>query len=144
MERTLDKRYQTPDRTYSFLQLAQFDIKGYSEYNTRLQFSKENNQDTRYLNESEILSINAMIQKNLNLQSNIQAEIIYSSESGGRQDGSENYTLQSISLSPTMKSVFMQKYRLTAKLGVTYNKLSGSDYLLFFPKKSWLAFLLHQ
>jgi hypothetical protein len=135
MERTLDKRYQTPDRTYSFLQLAQFDIKGYSEYNTRLQFSKENNQDTRYLNESEILSINAMIQKNLNLQSNIQAEIIYSSESGGRQDGSENYTLQSISLSPTMKSVFMQKYRLTAKLGVTYNKLSGSDYFTFLPQK---------
>ena len=144
MERTLDKRYQTPDRTYSFLQLAQFDIKGYSEYNTRLQFSKENNQDTRYLNESEILSINAMIQKNLNLQSNIQAEIIYSSESGGRQDGSENYTLQSISLSPTMKSVFMQKYRLTAKLGVTYNKLSGSDYFTFLPQKELVGFLLHQ
>ena len=135
MERTLDKRYQTPDRTFSFSQLAQIDIKGYSPYNTRLQFSNETNNDTRYLNETNIMGASALVQRNLTPQSNIQSELSYSSESGGKQDGSEKYQLGSLSFSPALKSVFMQKYRFSATLGITYNRLSGSSYFSFLPQK---------
>ena len=135
MDRTLDKRYQTPDRTFSFSQVAQFDIKGFNAYNARLQFSNETNRDTRYLSETDILGASAIIQRNLNPQSNIQAELNCNSESGGKQDGSENYRLSSFAFSPSLKSVFMQKYRFSAGLGITYNRLSGSEYFSFLPQK---------
>ena len=135
MDRTLDKRYQTPDRTFSFSQVAQFDIKGFNAYNTRLQFSNETNRDTHYLSEIDIISASALVQRNLNPQSNIQAELNCSSESGGKQDGSENYRLYSFAFSPSLKSVFMQKYRLSASLAITYNRLSGSEYFSFLPQK---------
>ncbi|MEN6444712.1 MAG: hypothetical protein ABFC98_01545 [Candidatus Cloacimonas sp.] len=135
MERTLDKRYQTPERNLSWSQIAQFDFKDIISWNTRLRFGRENSSDTRYLNETNTLSASAMMQKILNPQSNVQAELSYSSEQGKKQDGSENYTLETLALAPAWKSVFMQKYRLTASLGITYNKLSGSDYFAFLPQK---------
>jgi hypothetical protein len=141
LDRSLDKRYQTTDRSYSLSRSAQLDIKGYNPYNTRLQYSQENNSDSRYLSEVSVRNISAVIQRNFAVLSSVQAEFAYSSEAGNKQDGSESYALSSYMLSPTLRSVWMQKYRVSASLSIMRNILSGSSYFGFLPQKreGWIA-----
>ncbi|MDD2228496.1 MAG: hypothetical protein PHY48_03685 [Candidatus Cloacimonetes bacterium] len=141
IDRSLDKRYQTTDRSYSTSRAAQLDIKGYSPYNTRLQYNYDTSSESRYKSEVTIQNYSSVIQRNLATLSSIQAELAYSSESGAKQDGSEDYQLQSIMLSPTFKSVWMQKYRVSASFSVVRNFLSGSNYFGFLPQKreGWIA-----
>ncbi|MDD3234762.1 MAG: hypothetical protein PHH43_00360 [Candidatus Cloacimonetes bacterium] len=141
IDRSLDKRYQSSDRSYSTSRAAQLDIKGYSRYNTRLQYNNETSSESRYASETTIQNISSVIQRNLATLTSIQAELAYSSESGAKQDGSETYQLQSIMLSPTLKSVWMQKYRVSTSLSVIRNFHTGSNYFGFLPQKrdGWIA-----
>lgn len=141
VDRSLDKRYQSLDRSYSLSRAVQLDIKGYNPYNTRLQYNHERTSDSRYLSEVSVQNISAVIQRSLATQSSIQTEFAYSSESGAKQDGSENYTLSSYMLSPTLRSVWMQKYRISASFSIMRNFLTGSSYFSFLPQKreGWIA-----
>ncbi len=135
LERSLDKRYQNPDRSYSFQRMMQFDIKGYSSYNTRLLFSQDTAEDSRYLSSLQSFGLSALVQRNLALQSNLQAELSYTREDGSKQDGSEAYRLHSYFFSPTFRSVWLQKYRLSGSFSLTRNILTGSGYFGFLPNK---------
>jgi len=134
-DRNLDKRYQSTDRANSFSRQMQMDIKGYSAYNIRLQYGIDNTEDSRYASQTEVQNFSALVQRNLAVQTSLQAELILASESGSKQDSSESYRLRSVQLSPTIKSVWMQKYRMSAGLSITRNMLSGSNYFGFLPNK---------
>jgi len=142
-DRNLDKRYQTVDRANSFNRLLQVDIKGYNAYNLRLQTGLDSAEDSRYASQTKAKNLSALLQRNLGTQASLQTELIIASESGGKQDGTENYTLNSIQLSPTFKSVWMQKYRVSAGMSITRNTLSGSNYFGFLPNKreGWIPAL---
>lgn len=135
LERSLDKRYQSPERSYSLQHFVQMDIKGYSSYSTRLLFSRELAQDSRYLSSLKSLGVSTLVQRNLAVQSNLQAELSYTREDGGKQDGSETYLLHSYYFSPSIRSVWLQKYRFSGSFSLTYNILSGSGYFGFLPNK---------
>lgn len=134
-DRSLDKRYQSAEKSSSALQAVQLDIKGYSPYNTRLQISNDRNRDSRYMSETTIRAFSVVVQRNFTTTSNLQTELSYKQESGGKQDGSENYALKSYAISPTFKSVWMQKYRISSGFSVQYNSLDGSSYFGFLPQK---------
>lgn len=141
MDRSLDRRYQTPDRSYSLSRAAQLDIKGFNAYSTRLQYNLDNSEDSRYDSQAEVQGLSALIQRNIATLTNIQADLAYSSESGGKQDGSQAYKLSSYQISPSLRSVWMQKYRLSASFLVKRNFLSGSTYFSFLPQKreGWIT-----
>ncbi|PKN74116.1 MAG: hypothetical protein CVU50_00655 [Candidatus Cloacimonetes bacterium HGW-Cloacimonetes-3] len=141
VDRSLDKRYQSLERSYSLSRGAQMDIKGYNPYNTRLQYNHESTSDSRYLSKVSVQNMSASIQRNLATQSSIQTEFAYSSENGAKQNGSEDYTLSSYMLSPTLRSVWMQKYRISASFSLRRNFLSGSSYFGFLPQKreGWIT-----
>lgn len=143
IDRSLDKRYQTTERSYSLGRAAQIDIKDYNAYKTRLQYNQEYSDDSRYQSRTESKSFSALVQRNLATLTNIQTEFVYSSENGSKQDGGEAYRLTSYKLSPSVKSAWMQKYRLSATVSVANNVLSGSNYFSFLPQKraGWLTAL---
>lgn len=135
MDRSLDKRYQSSDRSANNMQALQLDIKSFNSYNTRLQISHDTGRDSRYQSQTETQAYIAIVQRNFVPANNIQTELSYKQESGGKQDGSENYRLHSYYLSPTFRSIFMQKYRINTGLSVQHNKLDGSNYFSFLPQK---------
>lgn len=143
VDRTLDKRYQTVERTFDLNRVLQLDFTGLSAFKTRLQYSNSSSEDSRYLSQTGLQSLSAVLQKNLSPQSNLQAELSYSLESGKKQDGSEAYSLKSLSVSPTLRSVWMQKYRLSGSFSLTRNILEGSSYFSFLPAKrnGWIPAL---
>lgn len=135
LDRSLDQRYQSTEKSYSFTRAIQLDIKGFSSYNTRLTGQWDMDKDSRYNNEINLYSLIANIQRNFTPQSNLQMELKTGLEKGGRQDGTEAYKLGSVSFTPSYRSVWMQKYRVTASMGFAYNWLSGSSYFAFLPQK---------
>lgn len=141
VERSLDKRYQTAERSYDLNRVAQLDLIGWKPFKTRLQASKNSSEDSRYQAQTELTSLSALLQRDLNRQNNLQMELIYSEESGSKQDGSENYSLSSFSFSPSLRSAWMQKYRLSGSFSITRNLLSGSSYFSFLPdkRKGWVT-----
>ncbi|MBP7310385.1 MAG: hypothetical protein KA984_03750 [Candidatus Cloacimonetes bacterium] len=135
IDRSLDQRYQSAEKSFSFTRALQLDIKGFSSYNTRLTGQWDLDKDSRYNNEINLYSLIANIQRNFSPQSNLQVELKTGLEKGGKQDGTEPYKLGSVSFIPSYRSVWMQKYRVNASLGFTYNWLSGSSYFAFLPQK---------
>lgn len=135
IDRSLDQRYQNAEKSFSFARALQLDIKGFNAYNTRLTGQWDLDKDSRYNNEINLYSVIANIQRNFTPQSNLQVELKSGLEKGGKQDGTEPYKLSSVSFIPSYRSVWMQKYRVTASLGFTYNWLSGSSYFSFLPQK---------
>ena len=134
-DRSLDKRYQSSDRSSHITRTAQLDIKGYNPYNTRITYSNELNRDSRYSSEQINNNFSMLLLRNLAPQTSMQAELAYIREQGNKQDGSEDYTLTAYSLSPGFRSMWMQKYRISGTANISRNYLAGSSYFGFLPQK---------
>ncbi len=134
-DRSLDKRYQSSERSSNSNRSAQLDIKGYSPINTRISYINESSRDSRYSSELSKNNANLLLQRNLAPQTSIQAEFAYSREQGNKQDGSEDYTISGFSVAPGFRSLWMQKYRISATANIGRNILAGSSYFGFLPQK---------
>lgn len=134
-ERSLDQRYQTAERSYSITRALQLDIKGFGAYNTRMIGQWDTDEDSHYANRITQRSFSLNTQRSFTPQSSVQTELKAMREDGGKQGGSENYHLSSLAFSPGLRSVWMQKYRITATASFAYNWLSGSNYFSFLPQK---------
>ncbi|HRX76820.1 MAG TPA: hypothetical protein P5342_05120, partial [Candidatus Cloacimonadota bacterium] len=65
-----------------------------------------------------------------------QIELSISQEKGKKQNaGDQNYRLQSVSISPSLRSVLLQKYRVSGSISLGYNDRKGTDFLSFLPQK---------
>ncbi|HNQ43136.1 MAG TPA: hypothetical protein PKI59_01850, partial [Candidatus Cloacimonadota bacterium] len=92
--------------------------------------------DTRYMSVLENSVLKAMLQKPLAPQSILQTELSWQEETGKQQGNYQNsYTLASVSALASLRSVFMQKYRVSSTVSLGYNSRKGSSYLGFLPQK---------
>nr|MDK2851013.1 hypothetical protein [Candidatus Cloacimonadota bacterium] len=133
--RSLDNRYQSSERLYESREHLQVDLRGFMGLNTRLRLENEYSKESRYTSKVNTQSISSNFEKVLSPQNTIMVELRGSIEEGERQSGEDKYKLQSISASPQIRSVLMQKYRISARFGVSYNQREGSNYLIFLPQK---------
>jgi len=133
--RSLDNRYQSSERLYESRQHMQIDFRGFAGLNTRLRLQNEYSRESRYASEITNRGLSSSFEKVLSPQNAIQVELSGSIEEGKQQAGDESYRIQSITASPQIRSVLMQKYRISARLGLGYNHRQGSGYLLFLPQK---------
>lgn len=136
VSRSLDQRYQSNERNYLQSQGVQLDIKTLPQSNIRIEYNRELSTDTRYASELHNDQISAMLQRNLAIQTMLQLELSAFQETGKQQNNPLNsYKLTNISLSSQLRSVLMQKYRISTSLSLGYNTREGSSYLTFLPQK---------
>lgn len=136
VSRSLDQRYQSNERNYLQSQGVQLDIKTLPQSNIRVEYNRELSTDTRYASELSNDRISAMLQRNLAIQTMLQLELSAFQETGKQQNNPLNsYELTNISLSSQLRSVLMQKYRISTSLSLGYNAREGSSYLTFLPQK---------
>lgn len=135
ISRSLDQRYQVLSRTYAELRAIELEVKQLSVYNLRLRYENKFESDTRYNSEISYDLANLRIVRNLNTQTALQLDVEALEESGISAVNADTYQLRSISLKPSIRSVWMQKYRLSTTVTAKYNDRSGSDYLTFLPEK---------
>jgi hypothetical protein len=133
--RNLDQRYQIQERGKDSRQNLQVDFRNFYGLNTRFSLGQENQQESRYSSEISIVRGSVLVEKVLNPQSTLQIESGASSEDGKQQGADSSYQIRNIYLSPSLRSVFMQKYRISARANLGYNFRAGDDYLLFLPQK---------
>jgi hypothetical protein len=131
----IDQRYQSPEKTSEQNQALQLDFRGYLGLNTRLNIINSQSRESRYNSHVKAQSFAANMEKVLDARSTAVLNLKASQEKGKDQSGSGEYSLKTITFSPSLRSVLMQKYRITASLGAGYNDRKGSDYLSFLPEK---------
>ncbi|MDD3104309.1 MAG: hypothetical protein PHY24_08875, partial [Candidatus Cloacimonetes bacterium] len=135
LNRSLDNRYQNSERSYENRQTAQIDFRDYLSMNTRISLENSLSRESRYSSEISQQGIGSNFEKLISPQSTALLELGYSQEEGSMQGGDDRYSLKSLRLAPQMRSVFMQKYRVSARFSLGYNFREGSSYLLFLPQK---------
>lgn len=135
INRSLDNRYQTSERSYENRQTAQFDFRDYLSLNTRIRLENSLIRESRYASEISEQRLAGNIEKVISPQSTALLELSLSQEEGSMQGGDDKYSLKSLRLAPQLRSVFMQKYRVSARFSAGYNFREGSSYLLFLPQK---------
>ncbi|MCB5271711.1 MAG: hypothetical protein LHW56_07680 [Candidatus Cloacimonetes bacterium] len=135
LNRSLDNRYQSSEQSYENRQVAQIDLRGYLSMNTRISLENSLNRESRYASEISEQRIASNFEKLLSPQSTAVLELSLAQEEGSMQGGDDRYSLQSLRIAPQLRSVFMQKYRVSARLSLGYNFRDGSAYLLFLPQK---------
>lgn len=135
LNRSLDQRYQSLSRTYYNLKAMELELKNYLGMNYRLRYENRFETDTRYGSEIQYHNLGGRVQRNLNNQTALQADLDYSDESGRNSLGVDTYELSSIGIRPSIRSVLMQKYRFSAAFTLRHNTRSGSEYLSFLPDK---------
>lgn len=133
--RSLDQRYQSSDRISDAKQSLSLDFRNFYELNTRISIAHETQKESRYNSDLEIWRGTVLNEKVMNPQSTLQMETGLSSETGKQQGADNSYQLRSISLAPSIRSVFMQKYRVSFRTSLGYNFRAGDTYLLFLPQK---------
>ena len=135
LSRSLDNRYQTSERNFENRQSAQIDFRDYLSMNTRITLENSLSRESRYASEILEQRIASNFEKLLSPQSTALLELSFSQEEGNMQGAEDKYSLKSLRLAPQLRSVFMQKYRVSARLSLGYNFREGSSYLLFLPQK---------
>lgn len=133
--RDIDQRYQSPERSRDRKQFIQLDFRGYLGLNTRLNLENSQSRESRYNSHVNTQSLSANMEKLIDAKSTAILNIKAAQEKGKDQSESQEYSIKSILFSPALRSVFMQKYRITARLGLGYNHREGSGYLSFLPDK---------
>lgn len=133
--KTLDKRYQEVGRTESSLLSSKLDLRQIRGVNYSLAASRSVEKDSRY--DSRIartsFSVNAL--KYYTTQSSAELVVSLDSEKGTDQNEANSYLITAMGISPSYKTMLMQKYRITTNAGLRYNARSGSDFLTFLPEK---------
>lgn len=135
LSRSLDNRYQTSERNFENRQAVQIDFRDYLSMNTRITLENSLSRESRYASEISEQRIASNFEKLLSPQSTALLELSFSQEEGKMQGAEDKYSLKSLRLAPQLRSVFMQKYRVSARLSLGYNFREGSSYLLFLPQK---------
>lgn len=135
ISRSLDNRYQTEERSFENRQSAQIDFRDYLKMNTRFTLQNSLSRESRYASEITEQRIASNFEKLISPQSTALLELSFSQEEGSMQGAEDRYSLKSLRFAPQLRSVFMQKYRVSARLGLGYNFREGSSYLLFLPQK---------
>lgn len=133
--RNLDQRYQIQEQGKDSRQNLMVDFRNFYSVNARFSLGNENQKESRYSSEISILRGSVLVEKVLNQQSTIQIESGTSTEDGRLQGADTSYQLRNIYLSPSIRSVLMQKYRMSLRANLGYNWRNGDDYLLFLPQK---------
>lgn len=134
-DRTLDQRYQSLIRNYNRITAAKLDLKNVYGINFKFQLSHEFETDSRYASMSNLTKTSLLLQKNLSTQEAVELETVFDYEKGSQSNGGSEYLIRGLGLYPAYRNVFLQKYRISSKLGLRYNTRSGSDYLSFLPDK---------
>ncbi|MCB5262876.1 MAG: hypothetical protein LHW64_10130 [Candidatus Cloacimonetes bacterium] len=135
LNRSLDNRYQSAERTFENRQTAQIDLRNYLNMNTRISLENSLSRESRYSSEITLQRIASNFEKLISPQSTALVELSLSQEEGNLQGGEDKYSLKSLRCAPQLRSVFMQKYRISARMSLGYNFREGSSYLLFLPQK---------
>jgi len=135
LNRSIDNRYQIAERSFENKQSAQIDFRDYMSLNTRLSFENSVIRESRYGSEIYAQSLSSSFEKLLSPQNTILLELRSAREEGKSQTAGDEYKLQSLAISPQVRSVLMQKYRISARISLGYNFREGSSYLLFLPQK---------
>ena len=133
--RSLDHRYQEDEETSESLEQLQFDFRNFYAVNTRFVLAHQQQSESRYSSEIDLLKASVLMEKILNPQNTIQVEGGFETERGKQQQQTESYDLKHTYLSGSLRSVFMQKYRITFSASLGYNKREGDSFLLFLPQK---------
>jgi len=138
--RTMDQRYGEGDfgvisfnRTFSQTRAIELNIRHFINYRAR--FTNKSEEDTRYQSVVQSNSLLLILQRFLDTQTSLDLELEANRENGQDVYQANNYTLQSISVKPTARSVWMQKYRVFGSYTLRYNDRSGSQYLSFLKDK---------
>lgn len=133
--RDIDQRYQSPEKRKDAIARLQLDLRGYLGLNTRLSLENSDTHESRYNSHSNSKIASANMEKILGTRSTASLDVSASTEEGKDQNSADSYRMSSIALSPSLRSVLMQKYRISARFGMGYNDRKGSDYLNFLPAK---------
>ena len=133
--RSKDQRYQITEQSWDNKQQLQLDFRNFWNLNTRFGLNHENSKESRYSSDIDLWRGSVLAEKIINTQSTLQIDSGYISEKGKQQGAENSYHLQNIYLSPSLRSIFLQKYRISAKVNIAYNFREGSAYLLFLPQK---------
>lgn len=135
ISRSIDNRYQAQTRSFDNKQAAQIDFRDFFSLNTRLSFENSFSRESRYASEIYGQSLSSNFEKIISPQHTVLLELKAFREEGKSQIAEESYSLQGLALSPQVRSVLMQKYRVSARFNLGYNFREGSSYLLFLPQK---------
>lgn len=135
LNRSVDRRFQSEAQNrYNFF-ASELELKSISAYNLRFRGETRNETDSRYNSKILTSGVSAKIQRILNPHTSILADLDYNIEKGEDQINADTYSLDTFGITPAIRSVFMQKYRLSASFTGRYNQRSGSQYLSFLPEK---------
>lgn len=136
LSRDLDRRYQNTERSSAYITALQLDFKAYLGVNNRLELTREQSSESRYDSSIRLQSLKNTTEKTFTPSSTAQVELSYSHEDGEKQSSSsQSYRLRSIGISPSVRSVLMQKYRVSGRFSLAYNFREGTDYLAFLAQK---------
>jgi len=136
LSRDLDRRYQSTERGTQTITTLQLDTKGYWGINNRFELRNERIKESRYDSDTSRQMLKSSTEIGFSPHSTAQAELAYQREESEKQSNAEDsYLLQSISISPSLRSVLMQKYRISGRTSLGYNFRQGTDYLNFLPQK---------
>ncbi len=135
VNRTLDQRYQSLSRSLSDVKAIEIELRNIAENNFRFRFENQHESDTRYNSDIIKYTFSSRGTRNLNLQTALQLDLDIVSENGSGQNISDDYELRSFVLIPSIRSVWQQKYRISASYTMKHNQRKGSDYLTFLPDK---------
>lgn len=135
IDRSLDKRYQDLYRSYVQNRSAGLEFRSFFGSNYKLRYLRSSEDDSRYQSSIDLNNYSFTWQKNYSTQTALDMNLDYSLESGDSFSTESSYDLQSLSLTANLRTVYLQKYRFSSRLGFRHNERSGSDYLSFLPEK---------
>ncbi|MDD2332458.1 MAG: hypothetical protein PHI68_07390, partial [Candidatus Cloacimonetes bacterium] len=138
--RSLDQRYSDPYspnaliyRSFNQNRAIEFNLRSAFNYRLRGQFDSE--EDSRYDSDIENYALSLLIQRYLSPQTSVEISLEGSREEGNDRSQTTGYQMDSYAIKPALRSVWMQKYRLTASFSFRYNDRQGSEYLTFLRDK---------
>ncbi len=135
VNRSLDNRYQSENRTYHDSKELELDWKKVFGNKMQTTYTNSMERDTRYNSEIRNNSYTMVIYRSLNPTTNAQASLSYTKEAGNNQDQSNQYTISNLKINPSLTMYLYKKYRVTSSFSAQFNKRNGSQYLSFLPDK---------
>lgn len=135
LERSLDNRYQDLSRTYRRSGALKLDFNRVGPYSFSITADNKRDSDSRYHSDVNNFALSSFAQRELGKNSILRLDLRYFEEQGSSQLNSDSYGLYGVALSPSFRSVWGSKGRLSGGLNLQYNQREGDDLLSFLPEK---------
>jgi len=133
--RTMDFRFQEESRQKEAGMALELEIRQFWENNLRFRIERRDESDSRYASEiSQSLGSIRLI-RNLNSATALQLETEYIDEQGEKSGTQDTFTLTAISISSMLRSVWLQKYRMSISGSIRSNAVNGNQFLSYLPEK---------